>query len=172
VPVRPGRIVVSTSLLRRLDPAERRALLAHETSHMDHHHGLLSVTGRVAAATNPLLAPVDRAIAHACERWADKDAASAVGDRSIAARGVAVAALHGAGGSGLPPAAVPASGGRVTQGVSALLAPPPRRRLAPAVSLLAMIGVMAAASRPGNNTDAVLDSAGTTVVQGADLANR
>jgi hypothetical protein len=34
-----------------------------------------------------------------------------------------------------------------------------------------MIGVMAAASVvQGNNTDAVLDSAGTAVVQGADAA--
>jgi hypothetical protein len=120
---------------------------------------------------NPLLAHVDRAIAHACERWADEDAASAVGDRSIAARAVAVAALQGSGDAALSAAAVPASGGRVTQRVSALLAPPRRRRLAPAVSLVAMIGVMAAASVVQcNNTDAALDSARTAVVQGGDVA--
>jgi hypothetical protein len=55
----------------------------------------------------------------------------------------------------------------------ALLAPPPRRRLAPAVSLLAMIDVMAGPSVvQSNNTDAVQDSAGTAAVQGADLAAR
>jgi len=162
VPVRPGRIVVSAGLLRRLDPAERRALLAHETSHLDHHHGALAAAGRVAAAMNPLLSAVAQVAAHACERWADEDAAAAVGDRTVAARAVAVAALHGSRGSGLPVGGVAAAGGRVTQRVTALLATPPRQRLAPVFSLIVMMCFMAAAPVvQANDTDAVLDAGGT-----------
>src|SRR4051794_3448501 len=37
-PDRRGRIVVTTGLLRALDQAERRVVLAHETSPLDHRH--------------------------------------------------------------------------------------------------------------------------------------
>lgn len=88
-----GKIVLSTGLLRTLDATERRALLAHETAHLNHrHHRYRTLAGLIAAA-NPLLFMLPDAVHHLTERWADEDAASAVGDRKVAARALARAAL-------------------------------------------------------------------------------
>lgn len=76
VPGRPGRIVVSTGLLRTLDARERRAVLAHERAHLTHRHHLHQTVAHLAAAANPLLRPLPHAVALACERWADEDAAT------------------------------------------------------------------------------------------------
>ncbi len=75
VPGRPGRIVLSTGLLRALDAGQRRAVLAHERSHLRHRHHLHQSITRIAAAANPLLHPLPAAVGLACERWADEDAA-------------------------------------------------------------------------------------------------
>ena len=75
VPGRPGRIVLSTGLLRALDAGQRRAVLAHERSHLRHRHHLHQSITRIAAAANPLLRQVPAAVGLACERWADEDAA-------------------------------------------------------------------------------------------------
>src|SRR6266511_3398306 len=80
-----GRIVVTTGLLRTLDPPEQRVLLAHETSHLTHHHAWWNLAADLAAAVNPLLRPAARAVATAVERWADEDAARTVGDRRLVA---------------------------------------------------------------------------------------
>ena len=56
-PQRRGRIVVTTGLLRALDPAERRVVLAHETSHLTHRHPWWVFAAELAAAANPLLGP-------------------------------------------------------------------------------------------------------------------
>ena len=77
-PQRRGRIVVTTGLLRALEPAERRVVLAHETSHLDHRHPWWVLAAELAAAVNPLLGRTARTVAHAVERWADEDAATAV----------------------------------------------------------------------------------------------
>jgi Zn-dependent protease with chaperone function len=52
------RIVVSAALLRGLDAAERRALLAHERAHLRFGHHRLALAAAVAAAVNPLLGRV------------------------------------------------------------------------------------------------------------------
>ncbi len=75
VPGRPGRIVVTTGMLRSLDPAERRALLAHERAHLNHRHHIHQSVAHLAAAVNPLLHRVPAAAELSCERWADEDAA-------------------------------------------------------------------------------------------------
>jgi len=75
VPGRPGRIVLSTGLLRALDAGQRRAVLAHERSHLRHRHHLHQSITRIAAAANPLLRQLPAAVGLACERWADEDAA-------------------------------------------------------------------------------------------------
>ncbi len=49
VPGRPGRIMASTGLLRALDAGERRAVLAHERSHLRHRHHLHHAAGQLAA---------------------------------------------------------------------------------------------------------------------------
>ncbi len=76
VPGRPGRIVVSTGLLRSLDSAQRRALLAHERAHLNHRHHIHQSVANLAASANPLLRRLPAAVELSCERWADEDAAS------------------------------------------------------------------------------------------------
>ena len=143
-PQRRGRIVVTTALLRALGPQERRVVLAHEASHLDHRHAWWLAGAELAAAVNPLLVPTARTVARAVERWADEDAARAVADRRLAARTLARTALlvHGA------PVAAPIEGGPATAlglvdddvpgRVRALLDPPPRRRRGVAAALVAL----------------------------------
>ncbi|MFJ9518530.1 M56 family metallopeptidase [Kitasatospora sp. NPDC101801] len=127
VPGRPGRIAVSTGMLACLDEDERGALIAHERAHLSgrHHRYLLLV--RLAAAVNPFLRPLREAVAFSAERWADEEAAQAVGDRRLTARAVGRAALAG-------PSAVPvgltgfAAPGPVPRRIAALLAPGPGLR--------------------------------------------
>ncbi|MFE0731104.1 M56 family metallopeptidase [Streptomyces antibioticus] len=145
-----GRIVVTSALLACLEPAERRALFAHERAHLAarHHRHLLAV--RLAAQANPFLRPLRTAVAYTAERWADEEAARAVGSRRTVARAIGKAALvsHGtapppglaalvppgtapppglAALAGLPAFAAPAPG-PVPRRVTALLAPAPTPR--------------------------------------------
>ncbi len=126
-PAPGGRVVVTSALLRALGPTERRAVLAHEHSHLAHRHVWWALTADLAAAVNPLLRPTATAVGHAIERWADEDAATVLGDRHLVARTIARAALlrHDARSDALLPAA---TGADVPQRVRALLGPPPRRR--------------------------------------------
>ncbi|KQV13950.1 MULTISPECIES: M56 family metallopeptidase [unclassified Kitasatospora] len=127
VPGRPGRIAVSTGMLACLDADEQDALIAHERAHLSgrHHRYLLVV--RLAAAVNPFLRPLREAVSFSAERWADEEAAQAVGDRRLTARAVGRAALAG-------PSAVPvglagfAAPGPVPRRIAALLAPGPGLR--------------------------------------------
>jgi len=93
VPGKPGHIVVSTGMLRYLDQDDLRVLIAHEQSHLDHDHHRWVAVAEVAAAVVPLVARIAAKVRFASERWADEDAAAAVGDRSLVARAVAKAAL-------------------------------------------------------------------------------
>ena len=88
----PGRIVVSAGLLRMLDAAERRVLLAHEIAHLDHRHHRYRVLAGLIATVNPLLITLPGAIHHLTERWADEEAAG-VADRGVTARALARTAL-------------------------------------------------------------------------------
>ena len=136
-----GRIVVSTSMLAALDPDERRALLAHEASHLRHRHDLFVALSALSAAANPLLRQVPGLVRTSVERWADEDAASQVGSRRLAARAIAKAGLATASVNGVTVGAALAAGDhRVTERTTALLrpAPPPRR--------LIVLGVVAMAS--------------------------
>ena len=89
----PCRIVVTAGMMRALTAAERQVLLAHEQTHAAWFHYLFTSTARVAAAANPLLRPVATAVAYTVERWADERAAAITGNRALAARAVAQAAL-------------------------------------------------------------------------------
>lgn len=92
LPGRPGGIVASRGMLALLDGPERRALLAHEQAHLDHgHHRYLRAAE--LAASIPLLRPVSRSVRFCTERWADEEAARAVGDRRVVARALSRAAL-------------------------------------------------------------------------------
>ncbi|MFF3490256.1 M56 family metallopeptidase [Streptomyces sp. NPDC002795] len=122
-----GRIVVSTSLLDRLAPAERRALFAHERAHLTGRHHRLLLTVRLAARANPFLRPLSSAVAYTAERWADEEAATLVGDRKVVARAIGKAALSSGPSDGVrePLFAAFAAPGPLPRRVAALLAPPP-----------------------------------------------
>ncbi|WP_433306091.1 M56 family metallopeptidase [Actinoplanes sp. CA-030573] len=144
-PVR-GRLLLTTGILRLLDPGERSVVLAHERAHLAHrHHRLTSMTA-AAAALNPVLIPVHRAVEFLVERWADEVAAAEVGDRGLAARAVARAALAASG----PGTVLGIDGGAVVQRVRALSRPTPpplRRRLAgPALLGLVTLAVASVAT--------------------------
>ncbi|MEC4015389.1 M56 family metallopeptidase [Streptomyces sp. H27-D2] len=93
VPGSPGRILVTSAMLGALDSTERRVLLDHERAHLAHRHARWAALTDLAAAVNPLLIPVRDTVAFLLERWADESAARSVGDRNVAARALARAAL-------------------------------------------------------------------------------
>lgn len=137
VPGRPGRIVVTTAMLRRLEAAQRRALLAHERAHLRQHHHLFQSVTAVAAALNPLLRPLREAVALSCERWADEAAANTASRRDVAD------ALQRTAGA-RPPApavALAAAGADVSARLAALEGPAPRLRPGRAVLLVALLAV-------------------------------
>jgi len=154
----PCRIVVTAGMMRALSHPERQVLLAHERAHASAFHYLFTTAARLAAAANPLLRPVAAAVGYTVERWADEHAAAAAGDRQLAARAIARAALastaaparpasHAAGALGAVtgPARMRRAG-PVPRRVAALLGPPPRPRLlllAAAVLLVAAAGASA-----------------------------
>lgn len=88
-----GCIVISQRLFDALDDAQRRVLTAHELSHLHRRHHLYIHLVDLAATANPLVRPATRAIRFAVERWADEDAAAALGDRRRTGRALAEIAL-------------------------------------------------------------------------------
>jgi Zn-dependent protease with chaperone function len=186
LPGLPGRVVVSTGMLGALEPAEREAMLAHESAHLSGHHYAFVAVAQFAAAANPLLRPLAETVAFTVERWADETAAAACGDRRQVARAVGKAALaaHRSPARGrLPFGALgllglsglfglrgdtPAGPGPVPRRVAALLAPPPRRlsppldrSLLPAAITLAAVGVSAlSAFAAAHDLHALLERAG------------
>lgn len=82
------RVVVIPALPACLEPAERRALFAHERAHLAALHHRLLVAVRLARA-NPFLRPLRTAVSYTAERWADEDAAHTVGSRRVVARAMA-----------------------------------------------------------------------------------
>ncbi|MGW7402840.1 M56 family metallopeptidase [Streptomyces sp. NPDC054833] len=129
---RRDRVVVTTALLSCLEPAERRALFAHERAHLAerHHRHLLAV--QLAAQANPFLRPLRTAVSYTAERWADEEAARKVGSRRTVARAIGKAALVS---PGAPPATLAglAATGPVPRRVAALLGPAPAVRRWPSV---------------------------------------
>jgi beta-lactamase regulating signal transducer with metallopeptidase domain len=93
VPGWPCRIVITQGMLAALSSGERDVLLAHERSHAQGSHYLFTSVARLAAAANPLLRPVAAQAGYTVERWADERAAIQAGDRTLAARAIAHAAL-------------------------------------------------------------------------------
>jgi Zn-dependent protease with chaperone function len=93
LPGRRSRIVVSTGMLQVLRGDEHRVLLAHEHAHVRHHHHWYRLASALAVAANPLLFRLPATVGHTTERWADEVAAEHVGDRGLAARAIARAAL-------------------------------------------------------------------------------
>ena len=140
VPGRPGHIVVSAGMLRQLDGAERRVLLAHEQAHLSHHHHRYVWIATMAAAIAPPLRPVLARVRFATERWADEAAVDEVGDRELVARTIARAALVQV------PAPVPAlafGGIGVAARVEAILHDPARSSLQRAATTAVLAATVA-----------------------------
>lgn len=133
VPGRPGRIVVSTGLLRSLDAAQRRAVLAHERAHLRQGHHWHHTAVALAVAVNPLLRRVPAALEACCERWADERAAAVSGRASVAAALTRTAATGRCAQALAPEVVLAATSGDVVARIDALQGPAPRlfrRRLA------------------------------------------
>ncbi|MBI1843549.1 MAG: M56 family metallopeptidase [Actinobacteria bacterium] len=142
---RHGGVVVSTSMLALLKPAEQQAMLAHEQSHLQHRHDRFLVVGGLVAGIPGLSLTVGR-LRHALERWADEDAADIVGDRRVVARALTRAALAA---HGQPAGPLSMLGADVPARVEALLRPPLEVRPAAlwsGLAAFAVIGAIAAAT--------------------------
>jgi Zn-dependent protease with chaperone function len=168
VPALRGRVVASRALLASLPADERRAVLAHESAHLRHHHHRHRLAVELAAAMNPLLRPLVDAVDYATERWADEDAAAALGSRAVVARALARAGLRAAGADrrtvwGAASMSATADPSRLILRVEALLAPAARRRpgLVCAVAMLVILTVAATVEAQRDSADLFEDSSVT-----------
>ncbi|MEU0088493.1 M56 family metallopeptidase [Streptomyces sp. NPDC006274] len=154
-----GRVVVTTGILSRLNAPERRALFAHERAHLAgrHHRYLLAV--QLAARANPFLRPLRTAVTYTAERWADEEAAAAVGSRRVVARAIGKAGLVT---RGAPVATLAgfAGVGPVPRRVAALLGPAPAARVWPPLSTTVGLAAWGAAA---GATASALSSANSAV---------
>ncbi|MFF2326582.1 MULTISPECIES: M56 family metallopeptidase [unclassified Streptomyces] len=151
LPGNPGRVVVSTAMTGCLDARERLALVAHERAHLAARHHRYLLAAHLAARANPFLLPLRTAVAFSTERWADEEAARAVGDRRVVAIAVGKAALfsHGAPDASVGFAAFASSGseaGPIPRRVAALLSPVPQARLWPPSSAHVFLAALVAAT--------------------------
>jgi Zn-dependent protease with chaperone function len=143
---RPGRgqVVVSSGLVKTLEPDELAVVLAHETAHAEHRHDRYVLTAELAAALVPFVYPLRRRLLFSLERWADEAAVARVrGDRPMVARTLARVALAD---EAMPATAVGIAGLGVTGRFEALLNPPVAghtRRWA-ALMVAGLVGVTAA----------------------------
>jgi Zn-dependent protease with chaperone function len=167
----PGRIVVSGRLLKALDEPGRAALLAHERAHLAGRHHLFTTVAHLAAAANPVLLPVSRAVDYTVERWADEHAARVTGDRRLVAVTIGRVAMLATPGP-RPGAALGIVGaqsrrvsvawaGPVPRRVAALLGPPPRSRalLMAAAAAIVLLLTGASALQAARDLHALLELA-------------
>ncbi|MEU9617574.1 MULTISPECIES: M56 family metallopeptidase [unclassified Streptomyces] len=172
LPGNPGRVVVSTAMAQCLDARERRALIAHERAHLAARHHRYLLAAQLAARANPFLLPLRTAVAFSTERWADEEAARAVGDRRVVAVAVGKAALFShrapdasvgfaafAAGASAPGSAA----GPIPRRVAALLAPVPPTRLWPPSSAHAALAALVAAAGTAVSALSSLNAAVTLV---------
>jgi hypothetical protein len=142
VPGRPGRIVVSSGLLRALTAPQRRGVLAHERAHLHQHHHIHHTAAQLAAAANPLSFGLPRAVALASERWAD-ESASRVCTRADLARALVTAAARASSGSTPSTAVLAVAETEVVARVEALTRPARPLEVPTLVLLLALLAVIA-----------------------------
>ncbi|MFF4147562.1 M56 family metallopeptidase [Streptomyces sp. NPDC001698] len=159
LPGRRNRIVVTTGILTGLSSAERRALFAHERVHLARRHHRFLLTVQHAARANPFLRPLRTAVTYCAERWADEEAATAVGSRRTVALAIGKSALisHGAPIATLAHFAAPDP---VPRRVAALLGPAPAIRIWPPV--FTTVGLAAWTAAAGTTVSA-LSSANSAV---------
>lgn len=144
-----GVIVVTDSLARALDAAERRAVLAHERAHLDYRHHRYRETAALLVAANPLLHRLPEATAYLTERWADEEAARATSRDTTAAALKEIARLTGSRHE-KSLATMHSAAVRVPDRVLALESEPPRlswcRLISPAALVTCIVAVALMAS--------------------------
>jgi Zn-dependent protease with chaperone function len=117
----PARLIIATEgLMKTLSAEQRRAVLAHERSHLDHHHHRHLLVVTLAASLNPLLWRMPAAMRYLVERWADEDSARAT-SRAVTAG--ALAAVSGRAERRRPAAALAAAASSVSRRIATLQAP-------------------------------------------------
>ncbi|MEP6598325.1 MAG: M56 family metallopeptidase [Actinomycetota bacterium] len=143
VPGWPGRIVVTSGLLRSLPASERRAVLAHERAHLTHRHHLHHTVAQLAAAANPLLRPIPAAVALSTERWADEHAANTCRRDTVA--DALTHAVTSARSPATPAVVLAAAATDVVTRIRALRAPAPQLAMWRIALLLGLLGATGAA---------------------------
>ena len=93
LPGRRPRVLISTGMLACLDTGQQHVVYAHELAHARLRHHRFLLAGDVVASAVPFLRPVANQLGHVIERWADEEAALAVGDRRLVATAIAQAAF-------------------------------------------------------------------------------
>ncbi|UYQ60680.1 M56 family metallopeptidase [Streptomyces peucetius] len=153
------RVVVTTGMLAGLSSSERRALFAHERAHLVGRHDRFLLAVQLAARVNPFLRPLRTAVTYTAERWADEEAAAAVGSRRVVARAIGKAGLIT---RGAPVATLAglAAAGPVPRRVAALLEPAPAARVWPPLSTTVGLATWGAAA---GATASALSSANSAV---------
>ncbi|ATW47231.1 M56 family metallopeptidase [Streptomyces peucetius] len=154
-----GRVVVTTGMLAGLSSSERRALFAHERAHLVGRHDRFLLTVQLAARVNPFLRPLRTAVTYTAERWADEEAAEAVGSRRVVARAIGKAGLITRGAPIATLAGFSAIG-PVPRRVAALLEPAPVAHAWPPLSTTAGLAAWGAAA---GTTVSALSSANSAV---------
>lgn len=125
VPGRRGGVLASRGLLKALDKAELEVVFQHEHAHLRHRHHRYLAVGALASGSLPPVRRLNERMRFALERWADEEAADAVGDRELVAHTIARVALLR---SAPSPGALPAfADSGVVERVQALLDSPPDR---------------------------------------------
>ncbi|MDJ0386155.1 M48 family metalloprotease [Streptomyces sp. G-G2] len=72
LPGRPGRIVVTSGMLRALSATKREALLAHERAHLKGRHHRFTAAVELSALYHPALRALREPLAYALERCRDR----------------------------------------------------------------------------------------------------
>jgi hypothetical protein len=139
-----GQVVVSQGLVDELDDDELAIVMAHEQAHGALRHDRFVVWGAVTVALVPVLAPLQRRLRFALERWADETTVCELDvERRVVARTLATVALSTV---SIPSAAAGVSGIGVAGRVDALLDPPAGGRLAFALGATGIVAVVGAAA--------------------------
>jgi Zn-dependent protease with chaperone function len=141
VPGRHGGVIVSRGLLSTLDQAQLQVVFQHEASHLRHRHHRYLALGALAARTLPVLRGLNARLRFCLERWADEDAAEAVGDRTLVARTIAQVALSQSAADPTAPSHPAFADTGVLQRVQALLATAPSKNTISGPVLLAGAGL-------------------------------
>jgi Zn-dependent protease with chaperone function len=154
VPGRPGRVFVTQGMLNLLSRDECDVMLAHERSHLRHHHHWHRSVVTIATALNPLLLALPRTQAWLTERWADEDAAR-VTNRDLVAAALSRAA------SANPPTTTPdgaltLTSKAVDSRVAAMRTPPVRRRPVLLAMAVLILGLSVAGTLDGFTDEAQL----------------